>query len=173
MSVKTSLGKFGNRFAFEFFLETMYVSIIQELKKYLSDTKAEDIPAMIRKGEFPSSKHLDFSAVGDNIEHVKKISLLRLMEFFAEARPDVAQAIQDRGNAGAEYMVKLRIHLLDKIRQSAGDKGFRSQEDTVMAHCDKCDRRWPVKKEEFSSIEVCPFCGTGKSEEAEPSSEDK
>jgi len=173
MTIKRTLGKFGSRFAFEFFLETMHDQIIQGFKKYLSDIRVEDIPAMVRKSQFPHFKHLDFSAVEDNKEHIRKISLVRLVEFIFEARPDLAKAIQDTGKAGAEYMVKLRVHLIDKIGQPAGGKEFKPQEDMAMAHCDECNNKWPVKKDEATSIRKCPFCGAGEDEPKKPPSEDE
>ncbi len=173
MSIKKSLGKFGSRFAFEFFLESMHDSIIGGLKKYLSSISASDIPAMVRKGQFPPLAHLDFSVIGDNIEHIEKISLVRLVEFIAEARPDLAAAIQDMGPAGAEYVVKLRAHILDKIRQSATVKEFKPEKDMVFAHCDKCGKKWPVPKGEAMTITKCPFCGAGEKEEKEPPPEEE
>ena len=168
MAIKESLGKFGSRFAFEFFLETMHEPIIKGLAKYLSSISTQDISIMVREGKFPPLAHLDFSALGDNIEHIEKISLLRLVEFIAEARPDLATAIQDMGPAGAEYLVKLRAHLLEKIRQSAAAKEFKPEKDMVFAHCDKCGKKWPVSKEEAQSITKCPFCGAEGKEEKKP-----
>jgi len=173
MAVKESLRKFGSRFAFEFFLETMHDSVIKGLKKYLSSTRAEDIPSMVRKSRYPSVKHIDSSVVSDNVEHIEKISLLRLMEFIAEARPDLAMEIQNMGDAGAKYLAKLRIHFLDKLRQSAGGEEFKPGEDMVLAHCDKCGKKWPVKREKGAAITKCPFCGTVGDEEKEQPSEDE
>lgn len=169
MAIKESLGKFGSRFAFEFFLETMHDAIIQGFKKYLSSITVEDIPAMVRKGRFPPLEHLDLSALGDNGEHIEKISLLRLMEFIAEARPDLAMAIQEMGDAGAEYMAKLRLHILGLLKHAE----FKPEENVVLAHCDKCGKKWPVKKDEASSITKCPFCGTGEDEPKEPPAEEE
>jgi len=159
--VPRQLGKFGSRSAFEFFLETMHEPIIQGLRKYLSGIRAEDIPTMVRAGKFPAIEHLNLSAVGDNIEHIEKISLVRLVEFIAEARPDLVAAIQDMGEPGAEYLAKLRQHILGRVKSSE----FKKEEDTVLAHCDECGKKWPVKKAEAASIRKCPFCGAGDEEE--------
>ena len=172
MTIKKSLGKFGSRFAFEFFLETMHDSMIQGLSKYLSSIKVEDIPSMVSKGQFPDTEHLDFTVASENIEHIEKISLVRLMEFIAEACPDLAKAIQSQGGAGVEYMVKLRAHLLNNLRQPAGGKEFKAKEDTVLAHCDRCGNKWPVKREEAASISKCPFCGDGEEKKEHPGEEE-
>lgn len=173
MSIKKSLVRFGSRFAFEFFLETMHDPIVKSLRKYLSSIRVEDIPDMVRQGRFPPFEDLDFSAVSGNADHIQKISLLRLAEFLSEASPDLMKAIQDRGEAGAEYLAKLRVHLLEKLRQPDGGKEFELQEDTEMAHCDQCDKRWPVKKEEAAAITECPFCHAGSEGEEEPPSEEE
>jgi len=167
--VPRQLGKFGSRFAFEFFLETMHEPIIQGLRKYLSGIRAEDIPTMVRAGKFPAIEHLNLSAVGDNIEHIEKISLVRLVEFIAEARPDLVAAIQDIGESGADYLVKLRQHILVRIKGSE----FKKEDDMVLAHCDKCGKKWPVKKAEAASIRECPFCGTGEEEKKESPPEEE
>jgi len=164
MAIKKKLGKFGSRLAFEFFLETMHDSIIQGLKKYLKTIKAEDIPAMVRDGRFPELAHLDLSAIGVNVEHIEKISLVRLVEFIAEARPDLATPIMNLGDSGAEYMVKWRLHILGSLKRTE----FKLEENVVLAHCDKCDKKWPVKKDEAESITKCPFCGGGEDEPEEP-----
>ena len=168
MAIKKSLGKFGSRFAFEFFIETMHDSIIQGLKKYLNTIKAEDIPTMVRDGSFPELAHLDLSALGENVEHIEKISVVRLVEFIAEARPDLATAIMSLGDTGAEYMVKLRRHMLGSLKRTE----FKPDENVVLAHCDKCDKKWPVKKDEAESVTKCPFCGAGEDEPEKPPEEE-
>ena len=167
MAITGKLGKFGGRFAFEFFLQTIHGVIIEGLKRYLSTTQAEDITGMIQECRFPPIARLDLSAVGDNLSHLEKISLLRLMKFIAEARPDLAEAIQDQGQAGADYMAKLREYLLDGVRQPAKDSEFIPEKDTAIAHCDKCDNKWPVSKEELLELKVCPFCGDGAADKKE------
>ena len=173
MAIQKNIVKFGSRFAFEFFLETMHPTIIAGVKKYLSSIRTEDIPAMVRKGNFPPLKHLVFSGLGDSVEHIEKISLMRLVEFIAEARPDLIEEIQKMGKAGAEYLVKLRAHLIAKIQQPVEGKEFEVQEDMVMAHCDQCDKKWPVKKEEAAAVTKCPFCGKGGEEGEETAPEEE
>ncbi len=161
--VPKQLARFGSRFAFEFFLETMHDSIIKGLKRYLSGISAEDIPGMVRSERFPSLAHLDLSEVGDNVAHIEKISLLRLVEFIAEARPDLVAAIQEQGESGVGYMVKLRQHILDRIKQIE----FKPEQDMVLASCDKCGKQWLVPKDKAADIRECPFCGTGGDEGVE------
>jgi hypothetical protein len=164
MTIGKKLSKFGGRFAFEFFIESMHGVIIKGLKDYLINIKAEDIPAMVREVKFPAVDHLDFSAVGDNIENVERISLERLVEFIAEARPDLMLAIQNTGEAGAQYLVKLRAHLLEKIKGVT----FTPEEQMVEAYCDLCESKWPVPKKKALSLKAndCPFChGEGKKKE--------
>jgi hypothetical protein len=163
MGIKKKIGKFGSRFAFEFFLEQMHGPMIEALRKYLSPIKTDDIIRMIRNVEFPPMENLDFSALEDNIEHAKKIKLIRFMEFIAEARPDIAQVIQSEGNAGVDYIVKLREHILNQVEHAE----FKPDAGTVLATCDECGKSWLVKKEEVDSVKECPFCKAKKDETGE------
>jgi len=160
--VKNSLKKFGSRFAFEFFIETMHKQIVEALRKYLKGLEPKDITAMVSEGRFPPLEKLDFTAVSDNAEHFEKISLVRHMELIAEARPDLATAIQDMGMAGAEYLAKLRLHLIELVKHPekalAKSTDYKPKEKMVQATCDKCGKSWPVPEAEASSIEECPFC---------------
>lgn len=163
MTIKNRLRKFGSRFAFEFFVEIMHDEIIKGLRNYLASILPEDVPRMVREGEFPPLEDLDFSAVADNVEHLKRVSVVRLMEYLAEARPDLTKAIQDMGMKGAEYMVKLRLNLLDRLKHPekllAKSTEYQPKTEMVQATCDQCGMSWPVPKDEASSIDKCPFCG--------------
>lgn len=163
MAVKKRLGKLGSRFAFEFFVEMMHEQIVKALKKYLRGTEPKDIPAMVSEGRFPPMEKLDLTAMSENAEHFEKISLVRLMEFMAEARPDLASAIQDIGMPGAEYMAKLRLHLIELVKHPekklAKSTDYKSEEKMKLATCDNCGKSWPLPEAEASSIDKCPFCG--------------
>ncbi len=169
---KERLRKFGSRLAFEFFIETMHDPIVEGLRKYLAKIQPDDIPGMVRKGKFPPLDKVDFTAVSDNAEHFEKISPVRLMEFIAEARPDLVTAIQDMGMPGAEYLAKLRLRLIELVKHPekalAKSTEYESKETMVKATCDNCHKSWPVPKSEASSIEECPFCGHKQGEEVEP-----
>jgi len=147
----------------------MHSTIIQGLKKYLSSIKPKDIGAMVKEGRFPPLEHLDLSAVSDEIENLERITVDRLIDFIAEARPDLIKAIEDTGIPGGEYMIKLRLHILSQLKHVE----FKHEENMVLAHCDECGKKWPVKKDEASSITECPFCDPGEGESKEPPAEDE
>ena len=127
---------------------------------------------MVSEGRFPPLEKLDLTAVSDNAEHFEKISLVRLMEFIAEARPDLAAAIQDMGMPGAEYLAKLRLHLIERVKHPekalAKSKDYKPEEKMKLATCDECHKSWPVPEAEAASIEECPFCHHKQGEEVEP-----
>jgi len=155
--------KFGSRFAFEFFVEVMHDKIVEGLRPCLSGIQPKDIPVMVRKGRFPPLERMDLSAVSDNAEYVGNMSVVRLMEYVAEARPDLASAIQDMGMLGAKYMVKLRLHLLALIKHPekalAKSTEYEPKEQMKLATCDECGKSWPVPAEKAVSVDICPFCG--------------
>ncbi len=163
MAVKKRLGKFGGRFAFEFFVEMMHERIVKALRKYLRGLEPKDIKTMVSEGRFPPLEKLDLTAVSDNAEHFEKISLVRLMEFMAEARPDLATAIQDMGMPGAEYLAKLRLHLIELVKHPekalAKSTDYEAKEKMKQATCDQCGKSFPIPEAEASSIDTCPFCG--------------
>lgn len=168
--ISESLRKFGSGFAFEFYVSLRHDSIVSGLRKYLNSIQLEDIPKMVSEVQFPPLEHLDFSALGDNTEHLERISVVRLMEYLAEARPDLAQAIQNEGVPGAEYLVNLRLHLITLVKHPekplAESTEYEAKEKIKLAKCDKCLNSWPVPEDEAASIKECPFCGVGKDEEA-------
>ncbi len=161
--MKRQLAKMGSRFAFEFFLETMHQSILRGVRKYLSDISPEKLRSMILEHRFPKVKHLDFSMIGDNTEHLEKISATRIMEFLAEARRDLAAVIMESGPQGALYLVDMRRHFLDLIKNPEKDLAksteYTAKSDMVQATCDKCEKSWPVERDKSSTLDKCPFCG--------------
>jgi len=163
VAIKKRLVKAGGSFAFWFFVEVMHDAIIKKLRDYLAPIKPEDIPRMVRKGEFPPLEGLDFSAVGDNVEHLERIPLVTLVEYLAEARPDLVKAIQDMDKRGAEYLAKLRLHVLKLVKHPekplAELTEYKVKEEMVKATCDNCGKSFPIPKAEASSIDICPFCG--------------
>jgi hypothetical protein len=157
--------KIGSRFAFEFFLEVWKDKLVAMLKDWLSTYTVEDIQKMVKRGKFPDTQGLNFGAVKDYTEYLEKISAERLFEdFIAPARPDLAQAIQGMGMPGAQWLVKLRAHLMNQVLAGKGTESVK--EDLVQATCDVCGKSWPVPRSEFDSIKECPFCGAGKDEAA-------
>jgi len=154
--------KVGSRFAFEFFLEVWKEKLVEMLVKWLSSVTVEDLKKMVKKGKFPDTAGLNFSGVREYYEYLEKMSTERLFEeYIAPARPDLAQAIQGMGMPGAQWLVKLRQHLLDQVRKVAKPV----KQDIVQAKCDACGKSWPVPRDEFDKIKSCPFCGHKQGEE--------
>jgi len=151
------LKKVGSRFAFEFFLEVWQPRLVEMLRKWLSPVTIEELRKMVKRGKFPDTTGLNFGAVQEYIEYLEKMSTERLFEeYIAPARPDLSQVIQDMGMPGAQWLVKLRQHLLDQVRGATTSV----KQDIVQATCDSCHRSWPVPRAEFDSIKECPFCHT-------------
>ena len=169
--------KVGSRFAFEFFLEVWQEKLVEMLRKWLSSVTIEDIQKMVKRGKFPDTAGLNFGGVHEYVEYLEKISTERLFEdYIAPARPDLAQAIQEMGMPGAQWLVKLRDHLMKQAKGSGILSTEETQvspmkEDIVQALCDVCDKSWPVPRDEFDKIESCPFCGHKQGEEVKPSEE--
>lgn len=161
--MKQRLGKFGSTLAFEFYLKTIHGAIIEEIRKYLADIQPGDIPGMVRKSRFPPLENLDFSVLTDNPEQLGRITTDRLIDFIAEARPDLITAIQDMGNQGGKYILKLHQHLLGLVnhpeKELAKSTEYETKETMKLATCDKCGKSFPIPEAEAASIDKCPFCG--------------
>lgn len=159
--LKKRIKKFGSHFLFEWTLEMMHDGMVKRLREYLAPIQPEDIPRMVRKGQFPPLQNLDFSLVTDNAEYLESITEVRLMEYLAEARPDLATAIQDMGMRGAKYIAKLRLHLLELVKHPeksmAKSTDYAPKEEMALATCDKCGKSFPVPK--GTSLDFCPLCG--------------
>jgi len=154
--------KVGSRFAFEFFLEVWQPKLIEMLRKWLSTVTVEDLQKMVKRGKFPDPAGLNLGAVQDYIEYLEKMSTERLFEdYIAPGRPDLAQAIQEMGMPGAQWLVKLRQYLLNQVRGVAKTV----KQDIVQAKCDACGKSWPVPRAEFKDITECPFCHHKQGEE--------
>lgn len=174
MMVMDSLKKIGSRFAFEYFLEVWKPKLIGALKKWLARYTADDVRKMVARGRFPDTSKLDFSPAAEYVQYIEKISLERLVEdFLMPARPDLIEALQEMGMPGAKWLAKLRVHLLDKIKQGGKTEAATPKEEIVMAKCDTCGKSWPVARAEFDKISSCPFCGSGKDEAAPETAIDK
>ena len=168
VTLKKKMAKFGSRFLFEWTIEMMHDKIVQGLRQNLTSIKADDIPAMVRESRFPPLEHLDLSIMADNTEYLESITELRLLKLLGEARPDIANAIMEMDVSGAEYIVRLRAHLLGMVKHP--EKALSESTDykpelvdaEVIVRCDKCMKTWSVKKSEVSEIGKCPFCNAGK-----------
>lgn len=172
--VMASLKKIGSRFAFEYFLEVWKPKLIDALRHWLARYTADDIRKMVTRGRFPDTSKLDFSPAAEYVQYIEKISLERLVEdFLAPARPDLIEDLQEMGMPAAKWLAKLRLHILDKIKQGAKTETATPKEGIVMANCDACGKSWPVARAEFDKISSCPFCGSGKDEATPESAIDK
>lgn len=157
--MKKQLAKMGSRFAFEFFLESMRPRILEGLRNYLRKVEPDGLRDMIKLNRFPDVKNLNFAFLADNTEHLEHISALRLMEFLAEARPDLAQTIMEAARPGADYLAALRRHLLDRIKAAGSPLEDGPIPELAQATCDKCGKSWPVEKSKSGAIDKCVFCG--------------
>jgi len=164
--MKEALKKIGSKWLFEFFLEQFHDQIVEGLKKVLAPYTEADIRRMVRKKIFPDVPPELFQAASQYAEYLETITVERLVEeFLGPARPDLIAAIESMDMSGAQWLVALRNHLINCIKEPGkAPIQHRERKDMVMATCDICGKSWPVPREEFGSIEECPFCHAGKDE---------
>jgi len=168
MSSKISTAKsMLGAFAFEMMIEQFWPQIIGGMRRFLAGTTQEQIPGMIKRKEYPYIEPAYFAEASEFIEHLEKVSVVRLTEAINAARPDLVEVLERQGLAGAEYLVALRQHLLECLRDPRRVPAARQKkEEYATARCDKCGRSWPVKKSEASHVTECPFCHHGRDDVA-------
>jgi len=161
--LRQKLGEFGSRLAFETYVALMHDQIVGALRGYLAPLKPDGLRRMVQKGEFPPLGMVSSLGEGHNIEYLKGITTLRVVEYLAEARPDLAQVIADLDIQGARYMKDLRQLLLELVshpeKSLAESTEYETKQDMAKATCDQCGKSWPVPKDEAAAIDKCPFCG--------------
>lgn len=171
----TKFKKAGNRFLFELAIEEFYPMIIKEFKNWLRPLTPEKVKEMIKKGELPELDPQWFQTLGDYREYVLKIKIGRVAQAIGDARPDLGKAIIECGDEGGIWLHKLYVHLLECVDHPEKLIPEAAKpvpgEEMVQAHCQSCDKTWPVKKADFAKVDKCPFCGAGAGAPAPPQTE--
>ncbi len=159
----SKLKEAGGEFAFYWALEIMKPDIVKGFREWLNKYNLEDFFAMIKKGEMPPVTSDMFARVTDKTKYLRKITPLELCEFLAEASPPIMDLIQNMGQDGANYIIKLREYLLDCCENPENapviaEGGAEKPPEMAKITCDSCKKSWMVKKEEVASVKACIFC---------------
>jgi hypothetical protein len=157
----SKITKFANKAAFFFYLRINREKIIEGFRKWVEEYGLENMKATIRKGEFPAVAPDLFAKATDYMEYVDSISVEYLAELIVEAVPEIAEYLISLGPEGGVYLAKLRLHFLELCRHpeeapvatiTPNDSEFN------IIYCDKCEKSFPVKKNELDKLSECPFC---------------
>ena len=154
--------QFASKFAFFAYLRINRENIIEGFRKWVEDYGLENMKETIKKGEFPPVAPDLFAQASGYMEYIEDISVDYLAELIAEALPEIAKYLISLGPDGGVYLVKLRMHFLELCRhpeKAPAVAAVSNAMDVVKVTCDKCQKSFPVKKNEVSKLEKCPFCG--------------
>ncbi len=160
----------GNRFMFNFFLEQFRPTIIKEFKKWLKPLTPAMVKEMIRDNKFPELDPEWFQTMGDYRKYILEIKYSQVMDALSEAaEPKIMMAIMECGEEGHLWLNALYVYLLECVDHPEKlipepPKVEVPEEKMVTAKCQTCNKTWPVKMADFSSIQKCPFCGTSTKE---------
>jgi len=152
----------GSEFAFHMAIEISKPDIVKGFREWLSGFTIQEFKEMILKGEMPPVSGDMFSNAAPYVKYMEGFSVFDLFEFVGEASPELFKMIQDMGAQGANYLVTLRQYLLDcckhpeKAPAVVPDAG--KAPEMVSVTCDKCGKKFVVKKSEVATLEKCPFC---------------
>ena len=143
-------------FGFELLIETFQPQITSNIKSFLESYTPEQWKTMVVEKKFPSADGIDWGWAKPHIKHMDKITPERLIEFIAEARPDLALVTQDLGEVGAEYLPLLREYLFSHMLNDSPVQEMKKAE-VKQATCSECGKAFPIKDGQV--IDKCPFCG--------------
>jgi len=180
----SALKKMGTGLMVELFIEYNKGDIIRSFQDYLRDMMPVDIKNLVEKNQPPPMPPDIFENAKGYDDLINKISVKRFYEFFIEARPDLAEALAETGDAGVAYLLSLKGYIVESVRAgaaAAAPDGILAEPPTAALPeapvqetppqaqvkyivCEACHERWPCTPEQFERITVCPFCGKGKEE---------
>ncbi len=171
---KSAGGRFLKGWVIESYLELNHDELVRKIAEALSHIKPEDVPNYVHgKKALPIPQEVFRNLKGFE-DYMQKVNPKRLFEWIADASPPVAAALMDMGDEGVEYIIWCKQSIIDSVKTVPDSKQEPTEkepadtpkEDMVLAVCDECQKSWPVKRAEFSSITKCPFCGhpTGEAE---------
>ena len=189
-AVKSMAGTMGKGLLIECFLEWHGDELIAQLKDILdkSGITAESIPDYVLNNKALPIPGEAFTAMRGLEDYLEQIDPGRVFEWIHKARPDLAEALIELGDPGAEYIVRFKMFMIDSIKASApspepeapaevaeGDTGDEEEEspaDTPPSPepgipemrikritCELCGESWNATEEEAAKTTECPHCG--------------
>lgn len=173
------LKKFGKTLAFETYIEFYKDEILNYIRLLWAGITPQDISKMVAESIAPPIPKDSLEKLRGYEEFLEGITPQRLYEFINDARPDLALALAETGDAAVGYIISLKKYLMAQITaEKEGETAEEAVEETQEENqppvklysctCDSCGKTLPVTKEAFEAMRVCPFCGV---EKGEPTSE--
>ncbi len=155
MSITDKLKKGASQFLFELGIEMKRDEIVAGFKTWMDQTPEDQWHKMIDSGAFPQLPAEYFAQAGQYLEYIEQLSLQDIIEFLAEARPDLV-VYMNNCPTGGEYIRSLRSHFIKCIKDSVN--GSAAIPEMATLACSQCNKTWPVKKSEVPNVKECPFC---------------
>ena len=175
-SLKGTVGETGKAIAVEMYLEMYHGEFINNFRKALMHIKVEDVPLYIYgKKPLPIPPNVWSYAKGFE-KQIERIKIERILEWIAEARPEIAKAIMAEGSVGYLYLRELKKSIiqavenappLTEVQQQQMDQALgqkpeeKSTENIPMTEvtCDACGYKFTIPTSEKHNIKECPSCG--------------
>ena len=190
VALKNLGGTMGKGLLIECFLEWYGDELIAQIKDMLdqSGITAEDIPDFVLNNKALPIPDQAFSALKGLEDYLEQVDPARIFEWIQKARPDLAIALIALDDAGAEYIVRFKMFMIDSIKavapssqpeqptqqaegaEDAKDEEGESETDTTeepavpemtvkKITCEECGGTWNATEEEAAKATECPFCG--------------
>lgn len=142
---------------------------IAKLHRILAPLSPDSLRQLVAEGKALPLHEATIESLRGYEDYIGRLMPEELFEWVNKARPDLASTLMSLGDSGAEYMVYLKVYLIDCIKAPAPEPGKPElpapQENKPQLYncvCDSCGKSKQVTKEEFDAMEVCPFCGVEK-----------
>ena len=120
--IKSFGGEFAKGLAIETYISFNKEDLISKFRVALSLIKPEDVPKFV-KGQkalpIPTQFYISMKGLEDYLETVNPE---RIFEWISEANPDIAKALMDLGDEGAQYMVQFKAFIIDSIKAASDSK---------------------------------------------------
>ena len=181
-AVKKMGGTMGKGMLIECFLEWYGDELVNQIKDMLdqSGITAETIPEYVLNNKALPIPDEAFSAMKGLEDYLEQVDPARIFEWIQKARPDLAIALINLDDAGAEYIVRFKMFMIGSIRAAPstpveeGSDGDESQPDTPPSPsdeptvpemkvkritCEECGESWNATEEEAAKTTECPHCG--------------
>jgi hypothetical protein len=150
----------GNRFTFFLAVEYYKPQICQGIAKGLKNISSERFRGMVNRGEFFTIPPEILDQLSPWKKHVQYVKPQLVGEIFAGARPDLYQILEEMGTAGGVWIICLHKYLKELILGTPDVVVEQpAKKDMVLLECWKCHQKWPVERNQASTVDKCPFCG--------------
>lgn len=127
----------------EYFIDINHDEIVARLKAVLMFVRPKDVKRYIEEKEALPIPPAVFKYLAGFEDWIKGLEPERLFAFIQEASPEIAAAIMEMGDAGAEYMVQFKQFILDNVKALSGKEDIPDTVEEIIQ--ERAPKQEPLK----------------------------